>query len=78
MRTLGSHCTDFSLVTYRLVSRQNNERCHDGTCTCQPYGQASGGRQQHRQQDVPHRLQKVSQLGQKTVYVRRVPIPKSG
>jgi hypothetical protein len=48
----------FTLVTYRLESRQNNGRGRDGMCKCEPYGLASGDRPQHRLQDVRHRLQR--------------------
>ena len=51
-------CRTFTLVTYRLVSRQNNEPGRDGMCICERYGLASEDRLQHRLQDVRHRLQR--------------------
>ena len=51
-------CRTFTLVTYRLASRQSNEPGRDGMCKCELYGLASEDRLQHRLQAVRHRLQR--------------------
>ena len=50
-------CRIFTLVTYRLGSRQNSEPRRDGMCICEPYGLASEDQRQHRQLNVQHHLQ---------------------
>jgi hypothetical protein len=67
----------FRVATHHPASRQSNGRCHDVMCIFQQYGQAFGGQQRRRRQDVLRRLER--ELDRKhTVVVSFAPIPRSG